>query len=105
MPPIKSKFVTVNGEKVEVFYINELAYALGRDTQTVRKWEIAGVIPKSVFKDSSNRRMYSREQIDLVVKIAEECKIKQGLSIANTSFSARVHREMAELNKKYINKK
>lgn len=103
MPPTHSKKITVNGQVIELFYINSLAFALGRSPQTVRKWEISGVLPSTCFKDKMGRRMYTREQIDLIVQVAEKCQIKQGLSIANTSFSARVHKALEEHNKKYFN--
>ena len=102
MPPVKPKKVVVNGMQVELFYINRLAEALGRTTQTVRKWEIAGVIPKSIFKDkNTGRRMYTQGQIDTIVKCAEDCGIAQGLSIANTSFSSKVYKALREHNKMY----
>lgn len=104
MPPKEAKKVKINGEIFELYYINDLAYALGRTPQTVRKWEISGVIPKTPFKDNFGRRLYTKEQIETIVRIAEECNIKQGYSIANTSFSAKIHKAFAELNKKYFNK-
>lgn len=103
MPPINSKKIKINGKEIELYYISTLAEALGRSTQTVRKWEISGVLPKTMFKDKNGRRMYSDEQINIIVNVAEECQIKQGLTIANTSFSARVHRRINELNQTYTN--
>ena len=102
MPPLKPKFININGEKEELFYIGELANSLGRTTQTVRKWEIGGIIPKTIFKDKSSRRMYTQGQIDIIVQIAEDCSIMQGQSIGNTLFSARVHKALAEYNKRYF---
>ena len=102
MPVAHSKTISINGERIELFYLSKLAYALGRTSQTIRKWEISNVLPKTIFKDKMGRRMYTQEQIDLIVRIAEETQIKQGLSIANTSFSAKVHRELNKLNKKYL---
>lgn len=96
------KTVIVNDTELELHYISTLANALGRTTQTVRKWEIAGVIPNSCFRDNYNRRLYTMEQIAIIVEIAEECYIKQGESIANTSFSKKVHRALEEHNKKYF---
>lgn len=104
MPPTKPKSTTLNGIEYELFYISELAYALGREAQTIRKWEIAGVIPKTPFKDRAGRRMYTREQIDVATSIAEECHIKQGLSIANTSFSSKLRKAFGELHNKYLGK-
>ena len=103
MPAVKKNFVLPNGQKIELFYIGTLASALGRSTNAIRKWEIAGVIPDPCFKDERGRRLYSQEQIDTIVHCAEKAKIKQGLSIANTSFSTWVHKELAVLRDKYAN--
>lgn len=99
MKPVKHTLE--NGEVVELFKIGVLAEALGRASSTVRKWEISGVIPKTIFKSSKNERLYSREQIDLIVSCAEKSGIAQGASLANNSFSAKCHRELKKLNKKY----
>lgn len=104
MPVSGFKTVTLNGEKVKLFYIRKLADSLGRTSQTIVKWEIAGVIPKTPFRDSSRRRMYTQEQIDIIVATAEKCKITQGASISNTSFSSRVHKALNELHLKYTSK-
>lgn len=101
MPAVSKMFTLPSGEKIELFYIGALASALGRSTNAIRKWEIAGVIPDPCFKDERGRRLYSQEQIDAIVKCAERAKIKQGLSIANTSFSTWVHKELAILREKY----
>ena len=103
MPAVKKDFKLPNGEVIELFYIGALASALGRSTNAIRKWEIAGVIPDPCFKDDKGRRLYSQEQIDAIVRCAERAKIKQGLSIANTSFSTWVHKELAILRDKYVN--
>lgn len=105
MPVKNSKTIKINGKEIELFYISTLAYALGRSEQTIRKWEISGVLPNSCFRDNHGRRMYTQEQIDIIVSIAEECRIKQGASIANTSFSVKVHKALAEHNKKYLSSK
>ena len=101
MLAVKKVIKLPNGEDIELFYIGSLASALGRSTNAIRKWEIAGVIPDPCFKDSKGRRLYSQEQIDTIVQCAERAKIKQGLSIANTSFSTWVHKELAVLRDKY----
>ena len=101
MPALKQNFKLPNGETIELFYIGSLANALGRTTNTIRKWEIAGVIPDPCFQDANGRRLYSQEQIDAIVRCAEKAKIKQGLSIANTSFSQWCHRELDILKEKY----
>ena len=101
MPALKQNFRLPNGQIIELFYIGSLASALGRTTNTIRKWEIGGVIPDPCFKDSQGRRLYSQEQIDAIVRCAERAKIKQGSSIANTSFSQWCHKELDALKEKY----
>lgn len=95
-------FKLPTGEDIELYYIGTLATALGRKTDTIRKWEIAGVIPDPFFKDSNGRRLYSKEQIQVIVSCAERAKIKQGASIARTSFSKWCHEGLEELRKKYV---
>lgn len=94
-------FKLKNGVVVTLYSINTLAEELGRTSQTIRKWEVAGILPKAIFKDRNGRRMYSQEQIDTIVRVAEECNIRQGYSVSNTSFPSKVHNALEELNKKY----
>lgn len=101
MPAIKQTFKLPNGDVVDLFYIGALASALGRNTNTIRKWEIAGIIPDPCFKDKFGRRLYTQEQIDVIVNCAEKAKIKQGASISRTSFSKWCYDELEKLKQKY----
>lgn len=92
----------LNGEDIELFYIDRLATELGRTPQTVRKWEVSGILPKPIFKDKNGRRLYSQEQIDAIVECAEKSNVRIGYSIANTNFSVRVYDALAKVNKKYL---
>jgi predicted site-specific integrase-resolvase len=94
----------INGVEVELFYIGVLAESLGRSSQTVRKWEISGLLPPPIFRDKSNRRMYSKEQIDTIVQVAEDCHVRQGYSVANTSFANKVFTAINLVNKQYFKK-
>lgn len=95
--------VTINGETIELFYIEKLASELGRTPQTIRKWEVSGILPKPIFRDKLGRRLYSQEQIDVIVACAEKSNVRQGYSVANTNFSARVFKALNELNnEKYL---
>lgn len=92
----------LNGEEIELFYIERLATELGRTPQTIRKWEVSGILPKPIFRDKMGRRLYSQEQIDVIVECAEKSNVRIGYSIANTNFSSRVYDALAEVNKKYL---
>lgn len=102
MPVAKKQTITLNGEELELFYVDKLASELGRTPQTIRKWEVSGILPKPIFKDKNNRRLYSQEQIDAIVDCAERSNIRQGYSVANTNFSPRVFKALNEINQKYI---
>lgn len=95
---------TINGLEVELFYIDKLASELGRTPQTIRKWEVSGILPKPIFKDKNGRRLYSEDQINAIVQCAEQSNVRIGYSIANTNFSPRVFKALEEVNSKYINK-
>ena len=93
---------------ITLFPIAKLSQALTdvdipRDTQTIRKWEVKGVIPPSIFR-SGGKRLFSKEQIDCIVRVAKECDIKQGNSIASTEFIQKVWDELSKINTKYIAK-
>jgi hypothetical protein len=104
--PLKpeGKIVTVKGTEYRMYPISvlstRLSEALGanRTSQTIRKWESAGVLPPCIFRLGS-KRMYHSAQIDLICHIAKEENIRQGLSLSLTNFSSRVFKEMKELNK------
>jgi glutamyl/glutaminyl-tRNA synthetase len=108
MPLSKDGLIQKLGEtEIRVFPIstlaNELSKALGesRTTQTVRKWEVYGIIPPALFKHKG-RRVYTMEQIKCICNIAKEENIRQGYSLSMTSFSQRVTEELRKINKKYI---
>lgn len=68
----------VKGLDAELFTIGALATALNRKPVTIRKWETNGWLPKARYmlrKGSSiqgQRRLYTREQIEGLVRIARE---------------------------------
>jgi Mn-dependent DtxR family transcriptional regulator len=68
----------VGGEEKEFFSIGQLGKALGnRSTVTLRKWEREGILPKSPYTKPSDdprgrRRMYTRDMVEGLVKIAKE---------------------------------
>lgn len=100
--PAKKSYTFPSGEELDLYYIGTLADCLGRDSKTIRKWEISGVIPPTIFRDNNNNRMYTKEQIDLIVECAERSQISQGSSYA--TFSNRVHRKLNVLIDSYIKK-
>lgn len=97
-------FTLPNGEKTKLYPIRYVAIAVGRESKTVRSWEIAGVIPKTPFKGTGGIRLYTQEMIDVISSCAERCKISTGRCISNTNFTRFVSEGFDELFKKYYNK-
>lgn len=67
----------IRGEEREFFTLGALAVALNRRPVTLRTWERNKVIPGPLFVKKGEdargrRRLYSREQIEGLIKIAEE---------------------------------
>lgn len=88
----KGKEYIIDGKTLELFTIGELASRLDRQRQTLRKWERDGVIPQAVFRSGSNRRLYTRNQIEVIVRCVKKYNIKQGYPIPR-EFKEEVHRE------------
>lgn len=95
------KFTLPNGETIELFYIGTLAHALGRTSACIRKWEIGGILPDPMFRDTKGRRLYSEEQIDAIVSCAERANVRQGHGISNSSFPKWVRIEWEKIKEKY----
>jgi hypothetical protein len=97
----------VGGEDVEFFTVGALAMALNRRAPTIRRWESEGIIPKASFNkpgvdgdQRGRRRLYTRAQVEGMVKIAEEEGILHNTyaAIAPTKFTERVIQLFRELS-------
>lgn len=97
----------VRGSPHRFYTVGVLAAALDRKPPSMRKWERLGYLPDSGFRSPSKsvkgqRRLYTKEQIEGVVRIATE----EGLmgetnpNIAGTAFPARCAKLFKELKKK-----
>jgi DNA-binding transcriptional MerR regulator len=83
--PIHYKLPT--GEVVDLFSVGVLAQKLGREPQVIKKWEMSGALPKTPFKTKSRFRLYTQDQIDLIVKYAEVFNVRNGVSIKASGFT------------------
>ena len=105
----EGKEYTIRGKKMTLYPISYLAKRLSeelgdeRTTQTIRKWERAGVIPPAIFR-VGGKRLYHKKQVDVICKCAKEAGIRQGVSLALTDFSVKVWEQMREVNKKLLGK-
>lgn len=87
---------------VEFFMIGALAKALHRTTHAIHKWEQSGFLPKAKYGKKvdgalggSSRRMYTRAQVEGLVRIAREEGLlgprKEWQALKNTNFAKRAH--------------
>lgn len=103
MPTMKEATITLpNGTSIKVYPIGALARALNRSTCTIHRWESLGIIPETFFTNSRGHRMYSQEQIDIIVECAKEAGIKHGNSFALTPFTDLCYTRLSELKEKYM---
>tara|TARA_Y100000310_G_C20194392_1_gene583974 strand:+ start:221 stop:499 length:279 start_codon:yes stop_codon:yes gene_type:complete len=72
-----AKEYNIDGELKLLFTIGEVAKSIGKEPVTIRKWESKGVIPSAVFRDGSNRRLYTREQMQGLTELTGKY-MKQG---------------------------
>lgn len=92
-----------NGDTLQVFTIKHFAESIGRSQITIRRWERLGIIPNTFFVNERGFRMYSQEQIDVVVKILKEVGyFKKSSGLLNTDFSPLCHQRWGELKIKYL---
>lgn len=71
------RYALEGGTVVELYTVGALAHILGRVSNTLRAWESDGTIPRSTFamnntQKYNRRRLYTREQLDGILRIAKE---------------------------------
>lgn len=93
------------GREYVLYPITRLSKALEqagypRSAQSIRLWERNNVTPPSFFK-IGGKRLYTQEEIDIFTSVAQECDIRQGVSIEMTGFPERIYEELEALHAKY----
>lgn len=89
-------YTSPTGRETMLYNIATAAEAIGRTSQTLRKWEVGGIIPMTPFK-MHGRRMYSTEHIDALVECAEKSHIRPGTRIQDTAFSSNMYKRYEEI--------
>lgn len=93
-------YTSPTGKKTMLYSIGTVSSVLGRTSQTVRKWEISGVIPQTPFK-LNGKRMYSKEHIEVLAKAAEKYKLTQGKQISRY-FKRFVYEGFTRVNEQFF---
>ncbi len=81
---LQGKFYTIKGERIELFTIGDLSAAIRKRPVTIRMWESKGWIPKANWRSPApnghtipniparGRRLYTRQQVELLVRAADD---------------------------------
>lgn len=94
-----AKEYVVKGNRVTLYTISDLANAIGRDTITVRKWELHGFIPRAAMRTKSGYRLYTKAEIETLAIIVKEENLRIGQSFKNTKLKERVFADWAKIRK------
>lgn len=74
----------LHGALVDFFTVGHLSVALGKQPVTIRSWEAKGWLPLTMYrtpkprkqqvpgKESQGRRLYTREQVEVVIQAASK---------------------------------
>ena len=91
----KPIFKRLNGVTTEFFTIGHLATALNRRPVTIRSWEDKKILPMSRYRDrapkgeqvpgkkAAGKRLYTRQQIEVVIAAAQESGVMASSRDAN----------------------
>lgn len=98
----RPSYYVVRGRKQEFFTISNLAQALGYSVQSIRAWEAQGLLPKSPYRSprtrrpvaggrsNKGRRLWTREQIEAILKAAKKHKVILNREPPNQAFYSTV---------------
>lgn len=99
----------LDGQAVEFFPISAVAKALGYSQNSIRLWETQGLLPKSPYRSqpprskpgakhpTKGRRLWTREQIECILRLAEKHKVILNRQPPTRSFALDVGRAFAAL--------
>ena len=112
---IKGKKFNIPNVGITTLYpVSKLSQAMAdtrvpRDPQTLRLWIKSGILPRPLFFNPGDvgkpnpKSLWTQEQIDLVVRTAKECGIRQGEKAGIMEFKTLIHSRMLKLNReKYL---
>jgi len=105
----KPTFYLFKGQKREFFTISHLSAALGRSPVTIRSWENKGLLPRSPYrtprpqrgslpgKETKGRRLWTRRQIDGILRIANEERVILNDKPPTPAFASKVQALFTQL--------
>jgi hypothetical protein len=97
---MQPKQVYVGDLLIEVYSLQFLAAKLHRRPASIKFWEWKKIIPKPLLRVKDGRRWYTKEEVELYVRLAEEEQIMNGKSFEKTKFTVRAFGELSILERK-----
>ena len=85
-----------NNNEITVYSVADLGRQINRTAQTIRKWELDGIIPEAK-RDQVGRRIYSEEQVKAIVDTVLEYRFQTGQNIRETGFPEAVRAALREV--------
>jgi len=77
-PPVKRRVLLSGGDSIvtEIYSLGQAAYQVGVSTQTLRKWERIGVLPRADHYSPGGHRQYTKDQVFLIKAVYKKYKEK-----------------------------
>ena len=94
------KFKVPTDDVLFAYPIGELASRMKRSSDSIRNMIKRNLLPDTPFK-INDRRYFTDEQMNLIVNVAKECNIRNGVSFEKCDFTRRIYLRHYSLMKKY----
>jgi hypothetical protein len=89
--------VNAQGKKIRLYSVQLFAMAVGRDKQTIKRWERMNILPKAPFSKKRGKvtmRLYPEYFVKAVSKVMEELKIARGKQLDPIISKAKIWAEI-----------
>ena len=97
---MKAQIISKGGKELRLFSVQMFAIAIGRDRQTVKKWEKKGLIPKAPFMKKRGKiqmRLYPEYFVKAVDNIIKKFKLARGVEVDPIIVKAKIWQEIDRL--------
>ena len=99
---MKAVIHKAGGKEMRLFSVQMFAIAVGKDRQTIKKWEKRGLISKAPFMKKRGKiqmRLYPEYFVKAVDNIIKKFKIARGVEVDPIIVKAKIWQEIDRLKK------
>lgn len=83
--------------QVTMFPLREVAYRLGKNARTIAGWISDKVMPDSQYKSKGGHRLWTQDQIELLMKVCSRYDLRPPVSFVKCGFVAELRAEWEKL--------